>query len=235
MNSAVRAPPTCSQPVGEIVPKDIRDYLRARVDREGVHKTTANKELTTLRSVFNFAQKQEYVAKNPARMVDRFSLDAEDKEQLQAPVYIPRDIYEALLHSKAARSHTPVRALMFLLYHTGMRIGELLRLRWQDVDLNNKVLHVTASPQKGGDRTPYMVSRQLRLYLRFATREARRAYEAGKWGKGVRFDRIAVIPNGHGRPWTYTNVARRMESFFGRFRPRESQVLQAIAASSRHE
>lgn len=87
---------------GEIEPHDIQQYLRIRVEQEGIHKAAANKELTTLRSVFSFARRREYVGGNPARMVDRFSLDADDKEQLPEPVYIPGETYDELLNSEAA-------------------------------------------------------------------------------------------------------------------------------------
>jgi site-specific recombinase XerD len=199
----------CQRPVAEVVPEDVLAFLRTRLDDDGIHKRTANKFLGTLRSVFSFAQRREYVSRNSARMVESFSLDAEDKEELTEPVCIPRECYEALLHSKAARSHPPVRQVMFLLYQAGMRIGELLRLRWRDIDNEASVMHVTASPQKGGDRTPYMVSRELRLYCRLARAQAEQAYGANRWGKDVPFERVAVIANGKGGPWGYTNLSYR--------------------------
>jgi len=206
----IRRSMDCGRPACDFKPEDVQQYLQARMEKEGIHKRTANKELGTLRSVFYFAQRRGYVEKNPARMVESLSLEAEDKEELEKPVHIPGDCYEALLRSHAARTHPPVRALMFLLYHTGMRIGELLRLRWRDIDLERNVMHVTASPQKGGDRDPYMVSRQLRLYLKLARKEAEDAFASGKWKTQAPSDRIAVIPNGHGLPWSYTNLANRV-------------------------
>ena len=229
----------CRKAVMEIQPDDILQYLETRVVKEGLHKRTANKELTTLRSVFSFAQKRDYLVKNPAKMVDRFSLEPQDKEQLSEPVYVPDETYKALIKSEAARARPPVRTVMFLLYHTGMRIGELLRLRWGDVDIKTKVFHVTASPQKGGDRTPYMVSRQLRLFLRFARQESERAYRSGRWQTDAQFDRIAVIPNGHGMPWTYNNLANRIWwPFMQDFAGENSEVyaeLQAAAGTTGSE
>ena len=206
------------KPIAEVDEDDVRRFLEARVGGEDVHKTTGNKYLTTLRSVFGFAQKRGYVERSPAAMVEKFSLEPKYKEELEEPVYIPPEVYEALLRARAARRHRPIRAVMFLLYHTGMRIGELLRLRWRDVNIERNVIHVTATPQKGGDRDPYMVSRQLRVYLRVARRLAQRAHERDEWGAGVPFGRIAVVPNGNGRPWTYTNLSNRawapfMEAF----------------------
>lgn len=214
----------CGQPAAEVSPDGVREYLRNRVHRDGVHKTTANKELTTLRGVFIFGQKRGYVQGNPAGMTDKFSLDAEDRDQLSGPVYITPETYRLLIGARAARSNAPVRGVMFLLYHTGMRIGELLRLKWGDVDLRNHVLRVTASAQKGGDRNPYMVSRSLRRYLSFTKRRAEKAYRDGEWGTDLPFDRIAVIANGHGRSWTYTNLAQRA------WRP----FLEAFALENAH-
>lgn len=38
--------------------------------------------------------------------------------------------------------------LFNLLYYTGLRIGELLALTWGDIDLDNKIIHITKSTQR---------------------------------------------------------------------------------------
>ena len=199
----------CRRRITGIEPTDIEAYMNSRLTEDGVNKKTVNKELKTLRGIFKFALRRDYASKNVAKMVDKLSLEPEDKEELDEPVYIPRELYRAMLDSRAARERSPVRRVMFLLYHTGMRIGELLRLKWKDIDLDKHVIHVTASPQKGGDRSPYMVSRQLRLYLTIARRREEKAYRRGKWREDVPFGQVALIANGNGKPWNYSNLMNR--------------------------
>ncbi len=175
-----------------------------------VHKETANKLLGVLRGIFNFAHKYDYITKNPAHMVERYSLEPADKDMLREPVYIPRGVYEAMIHSQAARRHPPIRQVLFLLYHTGMRIGELRRLRWADIDLGNHIIHVTASPQKGGDRDPYMVSRQLRVYMAISKKMAHQTHDSGRWKTERPFEQAPVVCNGNGNKFSYSNLFHRV-------------------------
>ncbi len=200
----------CSMPVSQVTPGNIQNLLQARVEEDKVHKKTANKLLGSLKSIFNFAQKHDYITKNPAQMVERYSLEPADKDMLREPVYIPREIYEAMLHSRAARRYPPIRQVLFLLYHTGMRVGELCRLKWADIDLENHIIHVTASPQKGGDRDPYMVSRQLRVYMAISKKMAHQSYDRGRWKTNRPFEQIPVVCNGNGNKLGYSNLFHRV-------------------------
>ncbi|KXB07615.1 hypothetical protein AKJ51_00670 [candidate division MSBL1 archaeon SCGC-AAA382A20] len=197
------------QKITDIGPSDIEEYINDRLNKDGIHKKTANKELTTLKGIFKFGQKRGYLSRNPAQTVETLSIEPKDKEKLDNPVYIPKEVYRAMLNSRASRGLFPVRQVMFMLYHTGMRIGELLRLKWKDIDLENHLIHVTASPQKGGDRDPYMVSRQLRLYMSIAKDWALKIYKKGKWGNNISFSNLAVIANGKGKSWNYSNLLNR--------------------------
>ncbi len=220
----------CDRPASNVRPEDIREFLKTRIEEEEIHKKTANKYLITLRSVFYFAQRHEYVEKNPARIVESFSLDPEDKEELSDPVYIPPEAFDALVHSKAARDHPPVRYVIFILYHTGMRIGELLRLRWRDIDLDGYTMHVTASPQKGGDRNPYMVSRQLRLFFRFARREAEQRSGSASLQK------TPVLPNPNGNTWDYSNLYSKIWTpFLNDFAREEREVFGTLQEAAEVE
>jgi integrase len=47
-----------------------------------------------------------------------------------------------------AAAETPLYALVYLALHTGLRQGELLGLRWQDIDLDRGTLHVQRTAQR---------------------------------------------------------------------------------------
>ena len=48
----------------------------------------------------------------------------------------------------------PVRSMVLLAILTGLRIGEILALRWQDVDVNGRELHVERAYYRGNMGTP---------------------------------------------------------------------------------
>lgn len=52
--------------------------------------------------------------------------------------------YEISIIEKVAKNTNDIRvfAILFVLF-TGLRIGELCALTWQDIDLNNKVIHIS--------------------------------------------------------------------------------------------
>lgn len=63
-------------------------------------------------------------------------------------VLAPAELAQVLL----AVADPTVRRLALLAAHTGLRQGELLGLRWQDVDLATGELHVTQALQRIGGR-----------------------------------------------------------------------------------
>jgi integrase len=99
--------------------------------------------LAFLGRAYSWAMQQGLVATNPLRGVERpaaaSSLD-----------YFERGEAEALLRLAAAQAaagplHHMRYACLHLAVHTGLRKGELLGLRWQDVDLHTRRLTVARS------------------------------------------------------------------------------------------
>jgi integrase len=58
----------------------------------------------------------------------------------------------------------PSCSIVWLLSLTGLRIGELLALRWRDIDFENRVLHVRQTLYEGhfDDQKPAAASAQFR-------------------------------------------------------------------------
>ncbi len=81
----------------------------------------------------------------------------------------PQDAVEALLAVGDARHH----ALVLLGAHAGLRATEIVRLRWQDINLVSGTAHVTG---KGGKVRRVNLSRSLKEAL-----EALRASAVGEW------------------------------------------------------
>jgi integrase len=117
-----------------ITPKMVDDY-RQRREKEGVKPSTVNREHALLKHMFTKAIEWELVKDNPAKRVKmaketprvRFLTEIEKDNLLQAVKCSHADYLEPIV----------ITAL-----NTGMRKGEILGLKWEDVDFNRRVVRV---------------------------------------------------------------------------------------------
>jgi len=108
---------------------DLVDFLSS-LYRQKLESRTVARHLVTLRNFFRFAQIQELIAEDP-------SLNLESpKIRRSLPGYLRLEEVEALL--ARPNEKTPLglrdRAMLEVLYSTGLRVSELIGLRVMDVD-----------------------------------------------------------------------------------------------------
>ncbi|MDX1500907.1 MAG: tyrosine recombinase XerC [Thermoanaerobaculia bacterium] len=115
----------------------------AHLGQSGLSSRTRARTLSALRSLFRFACREEILRENPAAGVRN------PKQPRTLPRHLRPAEIEALLDS--VEGDEPLdrrdRALLEMLYATGLRVGELVSLEWGDVDLRGRVLRVLG---KGG-------------------------------------------------------------------------------------
>lgn len=116
-------------------PSDIEAVLVA-LEKEGKAAQTRRTAYTVVRKVLDAAVRDGELARNPAASVPR------PRAEPTASRFLDRDTVRALL--KAARGDR-LEPLVTLLAYTGLRIGEALALRWEDVDLDMGFLRVTGT------------------------------------------------------------------------------------------
>ena len=105
-----------------------RDRRASKTARGGERApSTVNRELELLSKVFSLAIDQGLSISNPCRKVKRFREDNERNRYLS-------DQEEARLLSVLTGPRADLRPVVILAIHTGMRRGELLSLRWANVD-----------------------------------------------------------------------------------------------------
>jgi integrase len=119
----------------EAVSADRIDAYRARLVEEGrLSARTINKQLVILHGIFRRAQRVYGLPTNPAAAVDRQPLRRSGEFAVLSPAEV-----EAL----ARAAETPQDAALFTVAaFTGLRLGELRALRWQDVDFSKRLVHV---------------------------------------------------------------------------------------------
>src|SRR5262249_9557122 len=121
----------------------IRSYL-ASLRADGLAKSSAARHLSALRTFFAFLKREGKVSSNPARAV------ATPKPEASLPRTL--SVEEAGAVVEARDGDDPLsardRALLELLYATGLRVGELVALDLPDVDLSSRQLRTLGKGRK---------------------------------------------------------------------------------------
>ena len=99
---------------------------------QGAAPSTLNRELNTIKAMFNKAVAWNALAQNPAKSVKKL------KEARGKIRFLSKDEVRTLLQAAESR----VQPLIEVLLHTGLRRDEVIHLTWADVDLKNRVLSV---------------------------------------------------------------------------------------------
>jgi len=120
----------------------VRSFI-ASMARRGVGRRTQARALSAVRALLAMACREGILEHNPTSTVRT------PKQEQKLPRHLRPGEIETLL--EAADGEEPLarrdRALLELLYATGLRVGELVRLDWPDLDLEARVLRVLG---KGG-------------------------------------------------------------------------------------
>lgn len=138
----------------------IRGFL-ARLHREGKSKTTAARKLATLRTFFRYLAREGILKRNPAR-----PLASPRLERRLPPHLSEADVAGILAAPGDGDSALRARAILELLYGTGIRCGELVGLDLDALDLASGLVRVLGKGSKerivpfGG-----RAKEALRLYL----------------------------------------------------------------------
>ena len=133
---------------------EIEKYRRDRKDK-GRTDATINRELQTLRHLFNKALAWEEVEHNPMRGV---KLKREENARVR---FLTREEEDRLLEACGES----LRAIVTAALNTGFRRSELLSLTWPDVDFDRGLITVQAAYAKNGERRSIPINRELRWVL----------------------------------------------------------------------
>lgn len=105
---------------------------------------TVNRELATLRRMLTIAHREGWILKHPFLGSDTIISPADEKKRTRV---LTRD-EEARLLDACDGPRTRLKAIIICALDTGMRRGEILKLRWRDVNLETKRIHIQAMNTK---------------------------------------------------------------------------------------
>jgi integrase len=133
-----------------ISPKKIEDY-RAWVQEQGKSVRTVNKDLSMLSTMLKYAEGHRWVTFNAASHVKKLKQPIDQKRKAIDGSILTADEARRLI---AAAGSQRDRVLFRMAVETGMRQGELLALRWDDIDWASARAFVRNSYRKGVESAP---------------------------------------------------------------------------------
>jgi integrase len=131
------------KPIEVLTPQDVERF-KADLKAEGWADATVNRHLALLKSTFNLALRNGKIERNPAKSVKLF-------QENNARVRYLSTEEEARLFKALPEALKP---LVTVALHTGLRKGELLHLRWGDVDFHTGTLTVARGKNGAARRVP---------------------------------------------------------------------------------
>lgn len=127
--------------------REISGYAAYR-HRNGLKSTSIQRELSTIRSFYQYLIRQKLVKNNPAKEVSA------PKSGQPLPKTCDAEQIDRLLQTGASRDALFIRdiAMFELIYSSGLRLAELVSLNLNDIDLKQQQLIVTGK----GNKTRYL-------------------------------------------------------------------------------
>ena len=140
--------------VRQIREADLLEYVQAKL-AVGLAPITIRNHLSLLRRVLNLLVREEKIARNPASRIGELMRKVGRRlatETREVDSWTPREV-GILLHV-ASETEPRFHPALAALFYTGMRRGELLALRWEDVDFDRARVHVRRAWSHGHLSTP---------------------------------------------------------------------------------
>jgi len=118
--------------LNEITPLFIEKY-RAKRLKTGVTKSTVNRELAIMKKMFNLSIDWKLATENPVKKVKFFS----EKDNLKERI-LTKEEEDRLLVASAEH----LKPILIAALNTGMRLGEILSLKWGQIDFEKELVRV---------------------------------------------------------------------------------------------
>lgn len=208
-------PHFAAKPIDRITADDIAAYM-ARKAREGLATKTIANHLNFAHGVFAYAVKRGAIPANPVASVDRPRTGGADPDIR----YLDRTEVAALLRAVPDDLLGPTdHAIYLTATMTGLRQGEIVALRWRDVDWSAGLVRVRRNYTRGEWGTPKSrrSSRAVPMADRLAA-ELERHYQRSAY----QADDDLVFAHPHtGNPYDASKMRERFKAALTRAKVRE--------------
>lgn len=129
------------KPFDEIITRDIRNWLN-ELQEKGYKATTIKAKLTGIKQFYKYCMEEERMSENPGSSIPF------PKVEDQLPRYLLYDQMHQL--RKLVGGNKEHRALIEVLYATGMRISELAAMKIEDIEWDERMIEIPKGKRKKG-------------------------------------------------------------------------------------
>lgn len=143
-------------PIADVVPADLRDFL-SRFERQGASSSLIRRTILHFRMLFRWALRQDLIRFNPAEALEvppkleavRPAISADQIQQARS--VIGAELEQASTESERRRAQD-LADLTEVLWLSGLRLQQLCRVTWDEIDLERATWTIRAKKNKGGVR-----------------------------------------------------------------------------------
>jgi len=198
-STAVLVEPAVEQKLRVVDAEQVKNFL-AFLSSHNYSKSTIARKLATLRSFYKFCLRRGYVQSHPLASIRT------PKQEKRLPRFLELDQITKLL---ATPDDTTLlgardRAMLEVLFSTGVRVSELVDLNHQDTDLVGHTIRVRGKGKK--QRTTPIGPTAIAAIQRYL--ELRRADS-----RSARFNQEALFVNKHGQRLSTRSVRRKLDKY----------------------
>ena len=122
---------------------DVRGFIAEQIGR-GLSKITVSRRLSSIRSFFKFLYREGYIKCNPAKLVSN------PRVPKLLPRFLTVDDVFSLIEKPEGIGFIPARdrAILELLYSSGLRVAELAGLNMDDINIRESLIKVRGKGRK---------------------------------------------------------------------------------------
>lgn len=128
--------------IDNVTNEDIRNYLKY-LKKSGLTDRTIAHNISVLRSFYKFLLIEKYTTKNPVELLELPKLGR------RLPQVLSKEDVERLLNFNLTDHYSyRNKAMLELIYASGLRASELVNLKLQDIDITNAVVRTVGKGSK---------------------------------------------------------------------------------------
>lgn len=178
----------------------VRRYM-AGLNEQQYSKSTTARKLATLRSFYKFLVRRNFIDSNPVASIRT------PKQEKKLPKFLEYEDVMRLLNTPPTSTWlgSRDRAILEVLYSTGMRVSEVVALNMDDVDFLGEVIHIRGKGKK--ERIAPIGTSALQAiqhYIEFRNR---------RMANDSNFDGKVLFANKHGQRLSVRSVRRKMDKY----------------------
>ncbi|MHA5056257.1 tyrosine recombinase XerC [Acinetobacter schindleri] len=134
--------------LGDVESTDLRQFMAEKVEQQGLSSSSLQRLLSAIRQFMKWAEQAQYVSFNPA---DDFQLKRQSRP---LPGMVDIETIHQILDQPEPEGEVQQqmwkrdKAILELLYSSGLRLAEVQGLRIKDIDFNRQLLRITGKGNK---------------------------------------------------------------------------------------